>query len=243
MDDIVFTGTDHEDFGNNGCKDGRSRTWMILLYEDDPTHKSVLDGKLSDLDWNYAGIKHDQDGVKAHHHIVVLFKDGRKCADVAKDLGIDVRWLRAWDRAKKALRYLCHRDDASKYQYSTDAIYGTIAEKAVSVCSKGEPLSENASVQEIISLLDGVEGYVSYKFFISLVAEQGCYATFRRMGVLGTRLIDEHNYNYSKKLSKERGEEFERLTALKGFENFTQMPFADRISVIEKAYGDDISAL
>lgn len=77
-EDILFD-LGHDDIDGQECKDGRSRTWMLLLYDDDPVHKVVIDETLPELDWNYAGIVHDQDeGVKPHNHIVVLFKDGRK---------------------------------------------------------------------------------------------------------------------------------------------------------------------
>lgn len=178
------------------AKDGRSRTWMLLLYPDNPEHMAVLDGKLFELDWNFAGRLHDKDdGVKEHHHVVVLFKDGRKNADVASDLGIDKRWLRAWDRQKKALRYLCHRDNPEKYQYSADGIYGTIAEKAVGACSKGNDLSEAQAVKEVTQFLREYDGYISMSEFINVMADRGCFSVVRRMGNFALRLIDEHN-NY-----------------------------------------------
>lgn len=180
------------------CKDGRSRTWMLLLYPDNPEHKAVLDGKLFELDWNFAGRVHDKDdGVKEHHHVVVLFKDGRKNADVAADLGIDKRWLRAWDRQKKALRYLCHKDNPEKFQYSPDGIYGTIAEKAVGACSKGSELSEAQAVKEVTQFLDEYDGYLSMREFVNVMADRGCFAVVRRMGNFALRLLDEHN-NYIK---------------------------------------------
>lgn len=198
----------HDDVDGQECKDGRSRTWMILLYEDDPTHKAVLDGKLAELDWDYVGRQHDSDpGVKVHHHVVVLFKDGRKNADIAADLGIDKRWLRAWDRQKKALRYLCHKDNPEKYQYTTDGIYGTLAEKAVAACSKGDALSEKQSLDEILALVDSIEGYCTYRAFLQIVNEKGLYAAFRRMGNLATRLLDEHNAAYMNAYRVETGEQ------------------------------------
>ena len=178
------------------CKDGRSRTWMLLLYPDNSEHKAVLDGKLFELDWNFAGRVHDKDdGVKEHHHVVVLFKDGRKNTDIAKDLGIDKRWLRAWDRQKKALRYLCHRDNPEKFQYSTDGIYGTIAEKAVGACSKGNELSEAQAVKEVTQFLREYDGYISMSEFVNAMADRGNFAVVRRMGNFALRMIDEHN-NY-----------------------------------------------
>lgn len=206
MEDLKIDLGHDFDVEGQECKDGRSRTWMLLLYPDNPVHQKVLDGKLFELDWNFAGRLHDKDdGVKEHHHVVVLFKDGRKNADIALDLGIEKRFIRAWDRQKKALRYLCHKDNLEKYQYSTDGIYGTIAEKAVGACSKGNELSERQSVSEIINLLDSIEGYVSYRYFINLINDKGCYSVFRRMGVIGTRLLDEHNQRVREQVSAELG--------------------------------------
>lgn len=229
----------HDDVDGQECKDGRSRTWMLLLYEDDPTHKAVLDGKLADLDWNYAGRKHDKDdGVKEHHHIVVLFKDGRKNADIAVDLGIDKRWLRAWDRQKKALRYLCHKDNPEKYQYSTDGIYGTIAEKAVAACSKGDALSEKQSVDEILQTLDGIDGFISYKEFLRVVSEKGLYASFRRMGNLACRLLDEHNAIQRRKLDKELHRDSEREKFHNFMKRIDDLPFAERMRILDEFLGD-----
>lgn len=225
----------HDDVDGQECKDGRSRTWMLLLYEDDETHKAVLDGRLSDLDWNYAGRIHDKDdGVKVHHHIVILFKDGRKNTDIADDLGIDKRWLRAWDRKKKALRYLCHRDNPEKYQYSTDAIYGTIAEQAVGACSKGNELSEVQSVQEITRLLRGIDGIVTYDFFLNLVANNGLYATFRRMGNIATRLIDEHNYQVRMDIEREIKADINKEHFKGVIEANEQLSFDDRCERLER---------
>ncbi len=225
----------HDDVDGQECKDGRSRTWMILLYEDNPTHKAVLGGRLNELDWNYAGRIHDKDdGVKPHHHVVCLFKDGRKKADVAKDLGIDMRWLRAWDRQKKALRYLCHKDNPGKYQYDSDGIYGTLAEKAVSACSKGDTQSEQDSVREILNILDSTDGFVSYSCFLSAVAEKGLYSVFRRMGVLGARLLDEHNGRIRSQLDREIKNDTSREKFIRFLKNIDDLPFEERCELLER---------
>lgn len=225
----------HDDVDGQECKDGRSRTWMLLLYEDDPTHKAVLDGKLADLDWNYAGRLHDKDdGVKVHHHVVVLFKDGRKNADIADDLGIDKRWLRAWDRKKKALRYLCHRDNPEKFQYSTDGIYGTIAEQAVSACSKGNELSEAQAITELTKLIDEIDGFVSYSFFLRYVADRGLYPVFRRLGIIATRLVDEHNNVCRAKLDRELRNDDQREKFRNFLMSIDDLPFDERCEILEK---------
>lgn len=186
-----------DDFGSESSKDGRCRTWMVLAYPDCDEHKNLRD-RLNDLDWDYAGIVHDSDdGVKLHEHYVILFKDGRKAKDIANDLVIDVRWLRPRDSKKRALRYLCHRDQPHKHQYPTELIFGTLADKGISANSKGNEMSESQSVAEIIALLDSIEGEVTFSRFMYMVCQRGCYASFRRMGILGARLIEEHNNLYN----------------------------------------------
>lgn len=235
MNENLLADLGHDDIEGQECKDGRSRTWMILLYDDDPTHKVVIDETLPELDWNYAGILHDQDeGVKPHNHIVVLFKDGRKKADVAKDLGIEPRWLRAWDKQKKALRYLCHKDNPTKFQYKPDLIYGTLAEKAITQCSKGDALSEKQSVDEIVSLLDEIEGFVSYSFFLKLMNERGLFSVFRRMGIIAVRLLDEHNAKEKLRIDNE----LSRMYEIDNFREFLQtidhLPFDERCELLGK---------
>ncbi len=237
MEDIKGLPLDpgHDGVGGEECKDGRSRTWMILLYEDDSTHKAVLDERLAELDWNYAGRIHDQDpGVKLHHHVVVIFKDGRKKKDVAADLGIDIRWLRAWDRQKKAFRYLCHRDNPEKFQYSTDGIYGTMAEKACAACAKGDSVAEGQSVKEIVDFLDSIDGYVTYSFFLSAVSEKGLFSVFRRMGILGARLIDEHNNGVRAQMNAEvhRATTHDELQRI--HERAVVLPFDERCDILER---------
>ena len=165
---------------------------------------------------------------------MILFKDGRKNTDIAADLGIDKRWLRAWDRKKKALRYLCHRDNPEKYQYSTDGIYGTIAEQAVGACSKGNELSEVQSVQEITKQLREIDGFVSYDFFLNLMAQNGLYATFRRMGNLASNLIAEHNAKYRAALDREISADYEREKFRKFLANIDNLPFDERCRLLEE---------
>lgn len=195
MADVCPLWLDHDEIGHDTSADGRSRTWMLLVYEDS-TDIDALKLLLKDLDWDFAGICHDQDGVKAHHHIVCLFKDGRRIDDVAKDLNIERRWLRAWDRKKKALRYLCHKDNESKFQYDASLIYGSIAEKAAAACAKGDQASEKQSVEDLMNFIDSIDGYISYSFLIKEVNKLGLFSVFRRMGIIAVRLVDSHNEVY-----------------------------------------------
>lgn len=139
-------------------------------------------------------------------------------------------------QAEKALRYLCHKDNPAKFQYKPDLIYGTVSEKAIAQCSKGDALSEKQSVDEIISLLDEVEGFVSYSFFLKLINERGLFSVFRRMGILAVRLLDEHN-------SKEKARIDYELARIKDTDNFKEflhridyLPFEERCELLSKYF-------
>lgn len=197
------------DFGEEEVEDkpGRSRTWLLLLYPDTDvsgTHKAALE-KLDELDWNYCGRVHDQDeGVKAHHHVVVCFKDGRQKADVAADLGIDTRWIRRAHSQKKAMRYLCHKDNKDKFQYTAAEIYGTLADKAIAQCSKGDSVSEAEGTARVIELIDTFPGMISYSALLNMVLAENCYPHYRRLGNTVFKLVDQHNAYYADMQMAER---------------------------------------
>lgn len=177
-------------------KPGRSRTWMLLLYPDTDesgSHKAALE-KLDELDWNYCGRVHDQDeGVKEHHHVVICFANGRMKEDVAADLGIETRWVRRVHSQKKAMRYLCHKDNRDKFQYSPNEIYGTLADKAIAQCSKGDTVTEAEGTSKVIEIIDSFPGLISYSTLLSMVLAENCYPHYRRLGNTVFKLVDQHN--------------------------------------------------
>ena len=132
------------------------------------------------------------------------------------------------------MRYLCHRDNPEKYQYSTDGIYGTIAEQAVGACSKGNELSEVQSVQEITKQLREIEGFVTYDFFLNLMAQNGLYATFRRMGNIATRLLDEHNERHRVALAREISNDTHREQFRRFLSSIDDLPFDERCEILER---------
>lgn len=191
------------DLGHNEVEDkpGRSRVWMLLLYPDTDesgSHKQALE-RLDELDWNFCGRVHDKDeGVKEHHHVVICFQNGRMKEDVAKDLGIESRWIRRVHSQKKAMRYLCHKDNPDKYQYSPGEIYGTLADKAISQCSKGDAISEIEGTSKVAELINAFPGFVSVTQLLPLVLAEGVYAHYRRLGNSVFYLINEHNQYVSR---------------------------------------------
>jgi len=205
LQDIIPGDLGHHDEDD---KPGRSRVWMLLLYPDTDTsgsHKQALE-KLDELDWNYCGRVHDSDpGVKEHHHVIVCFQNGRLKADVANDLGIDTRWIRRVHSQKKAMRYLCHKDNPDKFQYSSAEIYGTLADKAISQCSKGDAISEVEGTSKVIEIINSFPSYTNVALVLPLVLAEGVYPHYRRLGNSVFYLINAHN-DYIRSLEVSRNE-------------------------------------
>lgn len=176
----------------------RSRCWMLLLYPDDPILNKCLVELLPSSGFDYVGIKHDKEG-KEHFHVVLCFHNPRNANGLTDVLEIEARWVRPWDRKNKAFRYLCHKDNPEKFQYDIDALFGSLTDDAIKACKKDSAESETGDVKEILSLLNSIDHYVSFGEFISLVAERNLWSSFRRMGAMGTRLVDEHNNAISHK--------------------------------------------
>lgn len=186
------------DIGHSDQEDkpGTSRTWLLLLYPDSDesgSHKNALE-KLDELDWNYCGRVHDQDeGVKPHHHVLICFPAGRSKEAVANDLGIDTRWIRRVHSQKKAMRYLCHKDNRNKFQYSPSEIYGTLADKAIAQCSKGDLLSEVEGTNKVIQIIQEWPGIIEFDQLLCSVLAEGVYPHYRRLGNTVFRMVDRHN--------------------------------------------------
>lgn len=173
----------------------RSRCFMLLLYPDNPEMAEALRKIRQDLEWSFAGRIHDEEG-KAHYHVVLTFKNDRKAYMIANDLGITTRWIRPWNNVVKAHRYLCHRDNPDKFQYSSAEIFGTDAELAQKRCDKDAKASDADDIRAIIKLLDDTPFYLKTAEALSLIAEANLWATFRRLGRFGEKLLDEHNAKY-----------------------------------------------
>lgn len=186
-----------KDYGHDGFVDDkkypdRKRIWMALCYLDNEEMADWFSNVLPALECGYAGRIHDQEG-KAHHHIVLIFNEAKTQSAVAKNASYPERWLRPWDSKRKAFRYLCHCDNPEKYQYSPDGIYGTLLDDALRCCSKSSQESETKTVSDILDLIDSIQGYVSFTDFCRICTDRGFWSTFRRMGAMGSRLVDEHN--------------------------------------------------
>lgn len=176
----------------------RSCHFCLELYLDNFEHIIAMD-LLSKGGYQFSAILHDSDvqkddpekPVKEHFNIVLCFPRQRDLSVVAKELGIEERWLEPCRSRVASERYHCHLDNPEKFQYDPAKIFGPLADQVRAHYEGGK--TEADQVKSLIWLLDTMPRPCSYRTFIMAAANANLYSTLRRMGGLFRPLLDEHN--------------------------------------------------
>lgn len=64
---------------------------------------------------------------KKHVHLIIKHVDARTNTAVAKELGVNSKFVRVYTKLSSSLLYLIHRDYQNKYQYSVSDVCGPLA--------------------------------------------------------------------------------------------------------------------
>lgn len=102
----------------------RYRNYIVLLYQDTNSYKfdEVLRIIKSQKKWAY--IKHfpESDEKKEHYHCILSFENQKTKSALAKQLGIPEMFVKPVKNMRSMCRYLIHKDDEEKYQYSLEQV-------------------------------------------------------------------------------------------------------------------------
>lgn len=186
----------------------RSRTLMLMLYPDNPEHKSAVDS-IRESDIAYAMILHDKDTwssedeienpehkagevKKPHWHIVLRFSNPCWNTSVCTRFGIEGRFCKNADSCDEALEYLVHKNHPDKYQYHADDVTGDLSSRLVMLLGK-DGKTEDEQVLEILDFIEMSECHVTYSALVRWACESGHYGYLRQGGSLLCRVLDEHN--------------------------------------------------
>lgn len=133
----------------------RSRSYMFVLYPDNPVHEKIINDRLPlyDATWILHDQDVDDDGVikKAHVHAVVHFQNARYLSAVAQEVGLEENLIEVVFDYYAALRYLIHDGFLHKHQYSPEDVKGNLVSFRKSFILRRE-ISETLSV--IFSYID-----------------------------------------------------------------------------------------
>lgn len=180
----------------------RSRRFCLLLYtSEDDTHIKALEYIKNNYE-NYAYIIHDKDTnkdnelKKAHTHIVLEFNNARWSSSLAEELGITPNYLQNCKNFEKALDYLIHFNDDTKYQYDISEVKGNLKKQLIKQMNSFNK-DENEIVKEIIEMINNSD-LIDVSTFVKIMCDWGYYSYFRRSLGLFLRLIDNHNITAEK---------------------------------------------
>ena len=100
------------------------RHFIVLLYEDSTSYnfKDVLRICKSQKKWAY--IKHfpESNEKKEHFHVILSFENATKKETLARKLGVQPNYIDEIKSFRTICRYLIHKDDDDKFQYSLDQV-------------------------------------------------------------------------------------------------------------------------
>lgn len=206
----------------------RDRKFVAVLYPEDATHAAAIE-KLKSGGYNFAGILHDKDVYedgehqgetkKPHWHIVLRYKNAVWNTAIAKELGIEPNYLEACGNVDAALLYLVHFGNDEKFQYEYEAVFGPLKVRLATLLAEPD---EGSRVLGLCDLLDSAPGPMGYTEFIRKAVAAGVYADLRRMGSLGVKILQEHNYNCWREIEDARQRNMGVAQDFQRFNDFTE---------------------
>lgn len=167
---------------------------------------------LTNNGYDYVGIKHDKDIYtedkfnddltikhakgelkKEHFHFVVKFRNARTISAVAKELGIDERFVEICKSFKNSSSYLLHIGHDDKYQYDNDELIGNLVPDVLKLIDDS---SEDSRFLALLDLFNDLEGFVSKNDFARMCVKNGLYDVFRRNSYYVLGCLSEYNEKY-----------------------------------------------
>lgn len=180
----------------------RARTFELMIYPDNQNHVDALSYIKKNFD-EYCYILHDKDKLddgtlkKAHWHIVLRFKNAIWNTALAKQLGIEEKWIQDIKNFDRCLEYLVHFNEPTKHQYAVDDVHGILRKRLEFNLNKGEKSLEE-KVDNILDYISQQEQRITITQMVRYVNSNDLYSTFRQGFAMYSRIIEEHNYNISK---------------------------------------------
>ena len=202
----------------------KDRKFMILLYPDDVTHARAYE--ILTTSYDFASILHDKDIYsemditseikkygqakhdvgelkKPHYHIIISTGNNPKWnTALAKELGIEVRFIEKIKKVERALEYLIHYNDEDKYQYDVEEVQGVLKSRLKASINSIDK-SEGEKVKELIDYIRSQDGVIMYDDFGEYCAVSGYWDVFRRSQTYFLKVIDQHNEVYRKQVWKD----------------------------------------
>lgn len=174
----------------------RSKSFTIELYPEWSFYMNIIAYIQA---FKHAFIIHDkdvkEDGTikKEHCHLVLVYGGRRTLSSVQnefKKLQVEPRFVQTCNE-RAMLRYLTHKDDLDKYQYSRDEIITNMPER-VQVAYQDEMTPEIA-FNLINEFIDNQDGIISQSYMNKYLFENNLLMGLRRYSSAINNALREHN--------------------------------------------------
>ena len=167
------------------------KVWQAVVYEENGQLDHVLK-MLAECGYDFAGCKHepDDENKKPHHHITMVFSQGKTASAIRKNLDKDNLLLRKWDTKKSADRYMVHADDPTKEQINPETIYGNRADEARKHIL-GNEHTEGDAMHAILDFILSMP-YCTYTDVVRFAIANNIYPYLRRSGYIVSTLLKEN---------------------------------------------------
>ena len=100
------------------------RHWIVLLYEDSKSYDFQNTMRIIKSQKKWAFIKHfpESNEKKEHYHVILSFENATKKETLSNKLGVPSNYIDSIKNFRATCRYLIHKDDEEKFQYSLDQV-------------------------------------------------------------------------------------------------------------------------
>lgn len=202
----------------------KDRKWLVLLYPDSTDYdcaavlKQIVDTYNERNSCDYAYITHDEDvwekedcdeahsdrvvgeKKKPHIHVLLRWHNGnpRYKGGLAKELGIDEKWIKPVDRWDDALAYLIHFRDKEKHSYSiceVCATYNTL-KRLGEICNfEAQARDDGEVLGDILSYIShhGNDEMIDLISYINFCRQRGYLHVMKKYGYQLDAAIRQHN--------------------------------------------------
>lgn len=133
---------------------------------------------------------HVGDLKKPHYHFVVKFENARFRDTVAKEIGMNSRFIFPCNKYQKAVEYLIHLNEDDKHLYDVSECFGTLVPDLKKFLSKR--INEEDRSNMILDIILSKEHWLLVDL-LHEINNQGLYGTFRQGWSIYRQIIEDHN--------------------------------------------------
>lgn len=189
-----------------------SRNWALEIYPSWSNYDDIMEF-VQDHYRAYAYILHDKDiwtaadvaksveyclqnniqigdPKKCHVHIAIKFDNPRYRYTIAKELGIEDRFVRQCRKMNSFLKYLVHFDEYDKVAYPVQNVKGPLAPKVWKLCSESQEIEHSSDeIRELILS----RPHWTLSELLKAVNQRGLYSVYRQGYTLYKDILVDHN--------------------------------------------------